>query len=80
MSETIMNELTNSRKKHPNLPIGQHFLSSNKLDRATVLLEAGGKPSTRFPPGGLAEPTSPPEYHTEIKNGIQKNMNFFKKK
>ena len=28
---------------------------------ATVsVLEAGGKPSTWFPPGGLVEPTSPP--------------------
>ena len=28
---------------------------------ATVsVLEAGGKPSTWFPPGGLVEPTAPP--------------------
>ena len=39
------------------LPSGIDLLGSSlpENDTAGVLLEAGGKPSTRFPPGGLVE-------------------------
>ena len=42
---------------------------------ATVsVLEAGGKPSTWFPPGGLVEPTTPPEFPVITLMGFQLGM------
>ena len=44
---------------------------------ATVsVLEAGGKPSTWFPPGGLVEPTSPPQLPRDhLKMKFEENGN-----
>ena len=53
-----MNELITSRKKPQQLQIVQHFFGFQLAGAAPVLLEAGGKPSTWFPPEGLVELTS----------------------
>ena len=47
---------------------------------ATVLvLEAGGKPSTWFPPGGLVEPTAPPQiFKGSFKMTFWKKIKFAK--
>ena len=66
-----------------------HFTSSSRspIFRITLLweklllyelLEAGGKPSTRFPPGGLVEPTPLPLI-PKISNGISKKNEKFQK-
>ena len=49
-----MNECITSKKKPPKLYKGQHFFKL-QLARGAPVLEAGGKPSTRFPPEGLVE-------------------------
>ena len=51
-----MNECITSKKKPSKLHKGQHFFGF-QLAGAAPVLEAGGKPSTRFPPEGLAELT-----------------------
>ena len=43
---------------------------------AVSVLEAGGKPSTWFPPGRLVEPTSPPAFprdHIRILGSFEKS-------
>ena len=50
-----MNECITSKKKPQKLPKCQHFFGF-QLAGAPVL-EAGGKPSTSFPPEGLVELT-----------------------
>ena len=50
-----MNECITSKKKPPKLYKGQHFFGFQLARAAPALLEAGGKPSTRFPPEGLVE-------------------------
>ena len=74
-----MNECITSKKKPPKLYKGQHFFGFQLARAAPVLLEAGGKPSTRFPPGGLVELTCMPEAH-EFHHVIfySKIMNFEK--
>ena len=52
-----MNERITSKKKPRKLQIVQHFFGFQLAGAAPVLLEAGGKPSTRFPPEGLVELT-----------------------
>ena len=52
-----MNECITFQKKPRKLQIVQHFFSFQLAGAAPVLLEAGGKPSTRFPPEGLVELT-----------------------
>ena len=51
-----MNECITSRKKLQKLQIVQHFFGF-QLAGAALVLEAGGKPSTWFPPEGLVELT-----------------------
>ena len=53
-----MNERITFQKKPQKLQIVQHFFRFQLAGAAPVLLEAGGKPSTWFPPGGLVELTS----------------------
>ena len=50
-----MNERITSKKKPPKLYKCQHFVGVQLAGAAPVLLEAGGKPSTWFPPEGLVE-------------------------
>ena len=45
------------QKKPQKLQIVQHFFGFQLARAAPVLLEAGGKPSTWFPPEGLVELT-----------------------
>ena len=52
-----MNECITFKKKPQKLQICQHFFGF-QLAGAAPVLEAGGKPSTRFPPEGLVELTS----------------------
>ena len=52
----IMNECITSKKKTSKLYKCQHFFGF-QLARAAPVLEAGGKPSTWFPPEGLVELT-----------------------
>ena len=47
-----MNECITFKKKPQKLQIVQHFFGL-QLARAAPVLEAGGKPSTWFPPEGL---------------------------
>ena len=49
MDETMENEFITSKKKAPEI--------TNRSNFSGFQLEAGGKPSTWFPPGGLVEPT-----------------------
>ena len=51
-----MNECITFKKKPQKLHKCQHFFGF-QLARAAPVLEAGGKPSTWFPPEGLVELT-----------------------
>ena len=53
----VMNECITFKKKPRKLQIVQHFFGFQLARAAPVLLEAGGKPSTWFPPEGLVELT-----------------------
>ena len=52
-----MNERITFKKKPRKLYKCQHFFGFQLARAAPVLLEAGGKPSTWFPPEGLVELT-----------------------
>ena len=73
-----MNECITFKKKPQKLQILQHFFGI-QLARAAPVLEAGGKPSTMFPPEGLVELTSRARNMKSLSdNSMMKNSKFSK--